>query len=386
MSKPSHHLVRRVALIVAGVLVALVVAAGFALDPLVARATRRALDSQPGLHGNFARVSVSPFRFAYHLEGLTVREDPDRGHPPVLVAKDIRVQLRWRSLLKGHLVADAEVAHAKVTLRFDTPEQIREAIHRVQEIATMTKLGHRLAELPPFLVDRLEIREAELLLEDRTEPDVAKKSAEIWVHQVAGTVDHLATRPEFTHRQPAHASLTGELQHSGKVSLDSSVNPFGNQLELTLKASVKELELRELYGFMAPATGLQAAEGNLAAFLEVHLQEGTLDGAVKVLFDHLKLAAAKANLGNDLKAMAANAAVNAATHKEAEGQEVAVVVPIKGTVKDPKVDVFGAITDAIHNANEPPLKPDFSGVAPAKPAKQPSKRHQGKAAPIPVTR
>ncbi len=371
MSRPTHHLALRVALIIAGVLLAVVVTAGFALDPLAARATRRALEAEPGLRGDFVRVSVSPFSLGYHLEGLTVREDPDRGHPPVLVAKDIRVHLHWRSLLKWHLVADAEVTHAKVTLRFDTPEQIREAIHRVQKIATMTKLGHRLAELPPFLVDRLEIRETELLVEDRTEPDVAKKSAEIWVHQVAGTVDHLTTRPDFTHHQPAHASLTGELQHSGKVSAESSVNPFGNQLELTLKASVKELALRELYGFMAPATGLQAAEGNLAAFLEVHLQEGTLDGALKVLFDHLKLAAAKANLGNDLKAIAANATVNAATNKETEGKEVAVVVPIKGTVEDPKVDVFGAIMGAVHNANEPPLKADFSGVAPTKPASKP---------------
>jgi len=217
----------------------------------------------------------------------------------------------------------------------------------------MASLRRRLLALPPLRLDRLDVREAEVLVVDRTETEVPVKSSEIWIHGAVVAIAPLVTRPKLGDRQPTKLHLTGTLQQSGKLALDLTTDPFGKGEGLLAKGSVRQLELRELYGFLAGPTGLQATSGKVDAFVDLAVKDGAVDGQLKLILDHLELAAARESLGNDIKATAANLVTNLSSG----GKPVAVVIPISGHADDPKAAMQAAIMTAIRDAYLTPAKP-----------------------------
>ena len=165
-------------------LVLVLVAARIALTPIVAHETRAQLNAQPDMHGDFDGLSLSVLGLGYHLEGLVLHMNPPGGTPIIAKVQSFEAHLRWRDLLRFHIVAEVRIDHLKAVVTIETPDELKVMLRKIQHFASMRGLGGKLEAQPPFRAARVELRHFELLIADHTEEGVSRKSSEIWVHDM----------------------------------------------------------------------------------------------------------------------------------------------------------------------------------------------------------
>ncbi len=378
-SKSVRHRGRWIA---AGILLSLallLIAARLALTPFVAHLTRQQLNARPHMSGDFSDLSLSVLTLGYHLQALELHMHPAGGTPITASVENIDAHLLWRELLRFHIVAEARADNIKALAIIETPEEAAEMLRQLQHVASMHGLGAQLEAQPPFRASRIELRNLDVTLADHTEKGVSRKSAEIWVHGIDATLENLADRAPLLGGRPTTLALKGEVQRSGAATLFATVDPLADQLDLALELTLKHLDLRELYGFIAAKTKLQA-EGDLDAFATLKVRAGQLEGAVKPVIANLKVRPADANAGPELEAWVANAAVGMGTDRVPGRNGLASVIPISGPVTDPKVDLWSSFVILLHNAYQEALPRDQSHLPPAAPGAKPAQGKVGQVA------
>jgi hypothetical protein len=356
----------------------LLVAGRIALTPLVAHLTRQQLNAQPDMRGDFEGLSLSVLGLSYHLDGLELHMNPPGGTPITSNVGTIDAHVLWRDLLRFHLVAEAVADHIKAVVVIENPEEMKEMTRQIQHLASMHGLGAKLEEQPPFRVQRIELRNFEVLVDDHTEQGVDPKSAEIWAHDMEATLENLADRAELLGGRPTTLALKGKVQRSGDVKLFATADPLADRLDVAAELTLQHLDLRELYGFIAPKTKLQA-EGKVDAFVKLRVHDAQLEGSVKPVIENLKILPAEASAKPELEAWLANAGVGLASDRVPGRNGVATVIPIGGSVEKPKFDLWPALLVMLHNAYQAGLPKDFSHEPVAPAGSQPK---QGKVAQV----
>ncbi len=310
-----------------------------ALNPVARHVSHRALDSMVGYRGNFDDVTVSLLRLRYRIEGLSIVRDPGRGHTETLHANVLEARLRWRDLWHLRLAGVLRVDQAKATYVIENRAQFHALILGAEAFADLPDLGGALESLFPFDITRLEVRRSEALVVDRTEKGVPDNSRELWLHDVEATAENVGSRSALLHGEPATLALEAKLQRSGDMSLFITMDPLAYKLDFEGEASVRHLEIEELYGFVVAQTQLRPQRGTLDLFTTFSCQNGYLSGDAKPILTNVELAPTKKNVGNELLAVAGNAALGLASKKK----EVATIIPFGGRVDAPEAHVWPAL-------------------------------------------
>jgi hypothetical protein len=304
---------------------------------------------------------------------------PPGGTPITSVVQSIDGHLRWRDLLRFHPVAEARLDRAKLTVVIENEEEMKELIRQIQHIASMPHLGAMLESQPAFRVARVELRELEVLIADHTEAGVNRKSAEVWMHGIEGTLENLADRAPLLGGRPTTLALKGEIQRSGTAKLFATVDPLADRLDLAAELTLERLDLRELYGFIAAKSKLQAT-GTVDAYVKLKVHDAQLEGTIKPVIENLHISAAEANLMPELEAWLANAGAGMVSDRVPGRNGIASVIPISGSVNDPKVELWPALLVLLHNAYQAALPKDFSHESPVPPGSTPSEGKVGQVA------
>ena len=95
----------------------------------------------------------------------------------------------------------------------------------------------------PARVNRIEVRDGEILYRDLTAP----RDPQIWVHALEIAVENIATREERAGGRPVTVSGSAKLGRSGDITLFVSANPFAKQLEFAGECSVEGWKVAELF-------------------------------------------------------------------------------------------------------------------------------------------
>jgi hypothetical protein len=375
----KHHRGRWIAGGLLLFLALLLVAGRIALTPFVAHQLRKQLNAQPNMSGDFDDLSLSVLGLGAHLEGLVLHVKQPGGAPITSTVQSLSGHLEWGDLLRFKLVAEARLDHAKLTVVIENEAEMKEMIRQLQQIASMPHLGGMLESQPAFRVARVELRELEVLIADHTEVGVSRKSAEVWMHGMEGTLENLADRTSLLGGRPTTLALKGEVQRSGTAKLFATVDPLADRLDLAAELTLAHLDLRELYGFIAAKSKLQAS-GTVDAFVKLKVRDAQLEGEIKPVINNLHLSAAEASAGPELEAWLGNAGVGIASDRVPGRNAIASVIPITGSVNAPKVDLWSSILVLMHNAYQVALPKDFSHEPPIPPGTKPAQGKVGQVA------
>jgi len=330
-------------------LVLLLIAARIALTPIVAAQMRKQLNAQPNMSGDFDDLSLSVLRLGCGIEGLELHAKPPGGTPLTAKIQSVEARLLWHDLLRSHLVAEAWVDHAKLTVVIENEAELKEMIRQIQHFASMPHLGGMLESQPAFRLARVDLDELEVLIADHTEAGVSRKSAEVWIHRIAGNLENFADRAELLNGRPTTLALKGEVQRSGAAKFFVTGDPLADRLDVAVELKLEHLDLRELYGFIAAKSKLQAS-GTVDADVKLKVHEAQLAGTIKPIIQNLHLSAAEESALPEIEAWLANAGGGVAADIVPGRNGVASVIPISGSVNDPKVDLLPAIFALLHNA------------------------------------
>ena len=198
----------------------------------------------------------------------------------------------------------------------------------------------------PARVNRIEVRDGEILYRDLTAP----RDPQIWVHELEIAVENIATREERAGGRPVTVSGSAKLGRSGDITLFVSANPFAKKLEFAGKCSVEGWKAAELFDLIEPKTDLQTPEGTIDVFTEFKSAGGIITGGVKPVLKNVKIRPTEDDFGNKLKAWVADKGLRLFSDRVPDRNAVATVVPIKGRLDDPDIQLWPAVIGVIRNA------------------------------------
>ena len=344
-------------LIVAAVLVTVVVAIRMLIDPIASHYTRKGLNDAEGMSGDFQRVHVTVFPPGYEIWRIKLIEEPGGSERhPLFYAERVGVSVDWRALLRGRLAARARLDEPKITItkRAEAPKE------KKAKQAAIPDVDAALRKVIPARVQRVEVRDGEILYRDLTAP----RHPQIWLHALEVSAENLATREELAGGRPATVNASAKLGKSGDVTMFVSANPFADKLEFAGETSLKGWKVAELFDLIQPATKLQTPEGTLDVFVEFRAKGGEITGGVKPVLKNVRIRPTEDDFGNKLKAWLADKGLRLFSDRVPDRNAVATVVPIKGKLTDPDIQLWPTILGVIRNAFVEGISSGFTHLPP----------------------
>ena len=157
---------------------------------------------------------------------------------------------------------------------------------------------------------------------------------------IAGTVGPFSTRTTA----PAAVALQGQVNGSAPIAINGAVNPLAPTAFVDLKAEAHGIELTGLTPYSAKYTGYPIVKGTLTIDVHYLLDQGELTADNHLFIDQLTFGDRVES--RDATTLPVRLAV--ALLKNARG-EIAVDVPVTGSLSDPEFSLSGVILDAFLN-------------------------------------
>lgn len=313
----------------------------FSLDTIATWQTRKAMDQLTGYRTTFSDVELEPFKLAVTIRNLkVVKESAGGDEQPVFACERLRAGLAPRQLFRGHIVGAGELHNPRVFLinaRDKGERQIEPETPHLDEV---------LEKMIPVKVDRLTVKNGDLTFIDKTVPELPR----IRMTEIDATLENLATRPALAEGQPTMIALSALLQRSGRLTGFLTADPLAQGIFFAGRFELKGLKLRELREMVAAKTGVQPAKGTLDLYAEVTAENGRLRGGIKPILKDAEVEAGKDNLGDRLKATFADAALDLMKDEVPGRHAVATIIPIHGTINDPKAQLWPTVLGVVRNA------------------------------------
>lgn len=371
-ARPRLIRARRAALVLVSVVLGLTLLIRLALDPIAEWQMEKTLAGLDGYGGAFRHIHVTLFDpglvitdFKLWPQSRAAKERIVSGEidaagtagtgtgtgaaprePMVYVAKAY-ANLSFAQALRGRLLARARLEHPKLVV---IPSAATAEIEPAKPAARAPDLSSALEKILGMKVDRVEIFDGELLFKEPSGPGVGGPPQELWVHRLELAAQNLATRSKLAGGRPATLAGHGTVGKSGELSLFVSADPFASPLSFAGQASVKGLAVAELYRFIEPKTGLNAPHGTIDVFAEFVSEGGRIDGGVKPLLKNIEIRPTGTGRWNRLKAWLADKTVELGSDRVGDRNAIATVIPIKGKLTDPDLQLWPTVLGVVRNA------------------------------------
>jgi hypothetical protein len=339
-----------------GLLVVLVVlaAARLALPGLIRARVNEKLDSLPGgYRGHVGDVSLALHRGTVSLEEIELQ---DAKRDLVVNVKELRLRVRVLELLKKRVVAGADVEKPVIRVA------VRRALRRAKAVAARGEaepeaeapakpLPDMLAEATPFRVERVEVRDGELV--------IVESGLEARISDVQIMMEGLTNEKEGRN---ARLEAAARVMEKGKASLTVRADPLAKDPSFDLAAKVEDVDLPSINPLLRWQLGVDVERGTFEALSELDAKDGSFQGYVKPFVDDLKMLKPE-DLKKPAKAVKeAVVGAVAAVLKNKKTEAVATKVPVKGELEDPDIGVWSAVVSVLRNAFVEALRPSFEGV------------------------
>jgi uncharacterized protein involved in outer membrane biogenesis len=173
---------------------------------------------------------------------------------------------------------------------------------------------------------------------------------------IAGTVGPFGTHATA----PAAVALQGQVNGSAPIAINGAVNPLAPMAFVDLKAKADGIELTGLTPYSAKYTGYPIVKGTLTIDVHYLLDQGQLTADNHLFIDQFTFGDRVES--RDATTLPVRLAV--ALLKNARG-EIAVDVPVTGSLSDPQFSLSGVILDAFLNLIVKAVTSPFSLIASA---------------------
>jgi membrane protein len=315
-----------------------------------------ALRKVPGLHGRVEHVEMHLLEGRISLRGLVVTRASDHQVDATVEVDRLTVNLDWKRLLTGDLVADVRLDNPRMVLDVGTvlgggaarpaphgpdwpglapvpwQQKIRDVLaFRVNVAATGGTL--RLVDVPGLNGTHLDAAEVDL------------------------SVENLTNSARLSSTLLTKAVCRARIMSGGRLELHAKGYPLADEPTFDADIVLRGLDLVELGMVIRRHSGFAVKHGTLDAYVEAAAKDGKLQGYVKPVIQHLEVERSEPGLTAAMKQAGAKAATRLFEH-EKDGR-IATRIEFEGSVHRPEIDVLGAVGTFIRNAYLTPLVADL---------------------------
>jgi hypothetical protein len=332
--------------------------ARLALDPLATWRTREMLSGLEGMRATFSDVKVGVVGLTYTITDLRIEKVAAGGAAlPFFAVDRMRLALQWRELLHGHVVARADLDAPRLNV---IQKKAKGAPEEAQQIQEAPKIGRKLRDLAPFLVDRAQVKDGQVLVVDASKPE----RPTVRIHGIELTLENFATRPALSRGEPTILALRGTLQKTGRVSVFATADPLAKHVTFAGPGRVEGLRLAELGDVIGAHSKVTPDEGVMDMSVRFRAEDGRITGGVRPILKGAGTRPADSGLLAKIESGLADAALKI-FQDDVEGRNaVATTIPISGSVRDPQAQPIPTVIGVLRNAFVRGLSDSLRGLPP----------------------
>ena len=276
---PPRRRRRRFWLIAALVVVAVLIAARLAMEPVVLWYVNRTLDRDPLYSGQVDDISISLWRGAYTVYGITLQKEAGGSTAkPLLTLDQLDLAVQWNALLQGKIVAQIDML--RPTVNFIDADSADES----QTGAGGPWLGI-LQDLTPFTINRVTVRDGQIhLYTERGGPPV-----DAYISDIQATVTDLTNVRDRVTPLVTTVHATALAMDQGEVELDIKLDPFSYRPTFQLAMRMLNFDVTKINDLAQAYGGLDFNGGWFDLTVEARAVNGLTEGTVKPLFRDLDI-------------------------------------------------------------------------------------------------
>jgi hypothetical protein len=193
-------------------------------------------------------------------------------------------------------------------------------------------------DMVPLTINRLVVRGGEMHYRDYG----ASPQVDLRLDQLAMVARNLSTVRREGEEMPARIHADARVQRSGRLVVDSRLDPWNETPTFSLSMRLRDLPATELNQLLRAYAGVDAEAGTFFLYAQVNAQEGRFQGVVKPMAEGLSIF----RLGEEIF--------------ENQGTDrLATRVPISGTFESPDTDPWAVVGAVLSNAFIEAIKHGF---------------------------
>ncbi len=275
--KKKHR--RRFWLTLALVLGLLLLAARVAMEPAVLWYVNRTLDRDPLYDGQVDDISISLWRGAYTVYGITIQKKAGGSTAkPLLTLDRLDLAVQWNALLNGKIVAEIDMLRPVVS--FVDAGNASES----QTGAGGPWLGI-LQDLFPFTINRVTVRDGRVhFYSERGEAPV-----DVYLSDVQATVTDLTNVRNRITPLVTTVRVDALAMDQAPVELDVKLDPSSYRPTFEMAMRMLNFDVTRINALAQAYGGLDFAGGWFDLTVEAEARNGLIDGTVKPLFRNLEV-------------------------------------------------------------------------------------------------
>lgn len=301
--------------------------------------------------GRLGGIELQLWRGQYSIRSLQILKKTGGIPAPLFSVERMDLSIEWRELLHGSVVGKVIMhqPHLNFVIGPD-PDQTQTGREE-----SWNKI---LESLFPFKLNRLEITDGEIHFQNpHSTPPV-----DIYLEQLSATATNFANSRDLKTELPAGVTARATALGGGGLDLRLQINPVANDPTFQLDASLTNVDLTSLNGFLKAYGKFDVEHGVFALYSSAAAKNGKYEGYFKIFFDHLKVFQWEKDKKKDALEIFWQAVVGTLTTvlKNQPHDQLATRVPFSGSYQqDRKLGIWRAVATILRNAFVRALVPNL---------------------------
>lgn len=324
----------------AGILALLLVAARLALEPLLLNYVNRKIDALDAYGGHIADLDLSLLRGGYEIEGIEIVKSGAGQPVPFFKADRIAATVEWRSLLRGRLVAQADLFRPQANLvKAETEQQ--------SQLGKEVNWVDQFKELFPFRFNTVRVHDGTVTFRA---PGIRTQDA-LTARHIDGQLANLTNVEDADKETFAGFHFTASVLDGGSARVDGAVDPLAAAPTFDLNLSVKDVQLPQVNPWLTRFIKADAENGAFELYLELAAADRKFQGYAKPVMSNVDIYSSEEPEKNPFKRLwegIVDVAANILENREKD--QVAARIPISGTIEHPDTNLLATIGSVLHNA------------------------------------
>lgn len=331
-------------------LVALIVVIRLILPYVVLHYANKSLANMDGYYGHIEDIDLAIVRGAYKIDSIYLNKaDTITGkQTPLFASSVIDLSVEWKALLKGSIVGELVFERPYLVFTKDKvePKEI------LRDSADFRKV---LDKFMPLSINRCELRNGKVEYKDLSSvPEVGIEMTNL--HLLA---QNLRNSYDSSSILPATVNATAHV-YEGQLRLDAKLNPLADAPTFDMSAELKNTNLVKLNDLFQAYAKIDVNKGRFGLYTEVAAKDKAFVGYVKPLIQDLDILGKEDRKDNLIQKLWEAAAGGAGQiFKNRRKDQVATKIPFKGSLDDPKTNIWLALTNILQNAFIQAIQPSI---------------------------
>ncbi len=323
-----------------GIIVALIVAINFLLEPVALKYVNKTLSEIDGYRGEVKDIDIALWRGAYRIDSLKLDKLNGDFPEPFFQVDAIDISIQWGALFKGSIVGEIVVEKPKLTFA------VEPATGEVQT-GEENDWTQTIKDLVPLQINRFEIVNGTIAYKDYT----SDPKVDVAFTEFNALATNLGNVNENNELLPSTINVTSNTSGNGKFKADMAINVLKQTPDFDLALELKDLELTYLKDFTKAYANFTFKEGTMYVSSEVAMKDGEYEGYVKPVLDSISVI----DLKNDSTGFWQKAweVVIGGVLEVFENQpkdQFATKVPFSGTTEGNSVGLWSTVGSVMRNA------------------------------------